>query len=386
MNRRKISKIGILTHKGNWNYGGLLQALALHHWLEAKGFEVEMINLNQIAFTRGTISKIRNLLLDPIFAIRKLFSGKHLKVRKQKHTNADLLRKFQDFKTKNQLRYSEGTDEKNIGKLVTKYDAIIVGSDQVWAFKCFRPLLFLMDWQPEYSGIKISYAACSPDAYTPWFYKKFIKRKLLQFDALSVRDEMTQAWVKKCSGLQPDIVADPTLLYDFDYLLDKNEYVAPYIFVYCLGGEIEGGGAAVFQEIKKYYGDLKIVAVTIPHVSLEAEKFADEVIYDASPQKWLTLLANAAFVYTDSFHGCIFALKYRKQFLAYYAQLDRASRLLDLKKRYGISSVIVASVNDMLCERSIELGIDYKKVQPIVENQKKIAVQFLENALCFGKE
>ena len=386
MIKRRISKIGILTHKGNWNYGGLLQALALYHWLQAKGFEVEMINLNRISFNRGKISKIRNLLLDPIVVVRKLFSGTQVKVSKQKYIDTGLLYKFQDFKIKNQLRYSEEINEKSIGKLVTKYDAVIVGSDQVWAFKCFRPLLFLLDWQPEYSGIKISYAACSPDIYIPWYHKKVIKRKLLQFDALSVRDEMTQAWVKKCCGLQPDIVADPTLLYNFDYLLEKNERVDPYIFVYCLGGEINGGHATVFQEIKRCYGNLKIVAVTIPHVSLEAEKFADEVIYDASPQKWLTLLANAAFVYTDSFHGCIFALKYRKSFLAYYVQFERASRLLDLKKRYGISSAIVASVSDMLRERSIELGINYEKVKPILEEQKKIAEQFLENALCFGKE
>lgn len=382
---RKISKIGILTHKGNTNYGGVLQALALHHWLQAKGFDVELVNLNRISLEGKTIDKIKNLLLDPGRIIHKLCC-KHTKVIRQETVNLSLLYKFQDFKKRNLMLYSEESDEKDIGKLVIKYDVIIVGSDQVWAFRSFRPLLFFMDWEPEYSGIKISFAACSPSVYIPWFRKKLIRKKLLQFDALSVRDVTTQKMVKACCGVEPLLVADPTLLYDFDYLLERNEYTEPYVFAYCLGSEIKGGHRRAIQEIKKYYGSIKIVAITIPHVSLEAEKFADEVIYDASPEKWMTLLANAAFVYTDSFHGCIFAMKYRKQFLAWYTQYERASRLLDLKKRYGISNAIVGSIEEMLVIKSLELGINYEKVQLILENQKKISVQFLEDVLCFGKE
>ena len=142
----------------------------------------------------------------------------------------------------------------------------------------------------------------------------------------------------------------------------------------------------MIKEIRKKYGAIKVIGVAIPNLSQEVEKFADEIIYDASPGKWLTLIKYATFVYTDSFHGCMFSLKFKKQFIAYYAQQSRASRLIDIRNRYGLENAIVSSVSEMQEKQCIQNGIDYEKTNSLIQEHIDLSKQFLNNSLCSTNE
>ena len=154
-----------------------------------------------------------------------------------------------------------------------------------------------------------------------------------KFHSISVRDNTTYKLISPLlNNAQPTIVADPTLLYNFNEIIKTKRIISePYLFVYILGAEIKEGHSYIIQQMKKEYQFSKIVAVCIPNISLEGEKIADISYRDASPEQWLNLFYHAQCVYTDSFHGCMFSLKFNKGFIGYYISESRASRLIDLK-------------------------------------------------------
>ena len=109
--------------------------------------------------------------------------------------------------------------------------------------------------------------------------------------------------------------------------------------------------------------------------------YADKTFYDADPAKWLQLIKNADFVYTDSFHGVLFSLKYHKPFLAYYTEKMRATRFLDLGKRYDIDKFIVRNVDEVEEKNSIENPPDFDRIDGLLNNHRRCSFDFLHNAL-----
>lgn len=377
MKNKEIKSIGIITHRGNYNYGGLLQALALQRWLSSQGFDVEIINLHKMQLTGSKLGRSIRALLTPLKTLKKLTK----RVTNQQPPKS-FMQIFKNFRESAKMKYSSEVLPNTIGEITKKYDAIIVGSDQVWCYKYARPLIFFIQWKPAYKGRMLSYAACSPDMDIPWYNKGIISKQLKQFDEISVRDVNTQQWVQTMCNRKPLVVADPTLLYDFEDVVGLNKINEPYIFAYILGSEICGGHDSIIKEICERYGAIKVIGIAIPNKSNEVEKFADKVIYDASPKDWLTLIKYATFVYTDSFHGCMFSLKFKKQFIAFYAQQSRASRLIDIRDRYGLEYAIVSSVSEIQEKECLQNGINYEKSSPLIQEHIDLSKRFLINSLC----
>lgn len=379
-------KIGILTLHYTCNYGGILQCLALQNFLIERGYEVELIRyipterpgvLRRIIMLISTFSSLHDIygfIHDQLCILRAKLE------KRKKKSSSGLLNKCNDFIAKH-LNYTFAVNEHTIGYLAPQYDAIIVGSDQVWTGLGQKHLIFLFDWEPIYKGLKISYAACSANSHIPRLAADKIERRLREFDALSVRDRNTYNLVKHTTEITPSIVVDPTFLYDFQEIVGSRIINGSYIFCYILGGEIQGGHSQVIAEIKKKYGNIPIIAIALPDYSLEAKKIADQVIVNASPQTWINLLTYSDFVYTDSFHGCVFSMKYQKNFLAYYTYAQRTSRLIDLKQRYGLEAVIVNSTKEMVAKESIKNGVNYLKVNPLIEKYKRESINFLKGSL-----
>jgi hypothetical protein len=377
-------KIGILTLRCGKNYGGIFQCLALQNVLKENGHDVEVISFEY----KGRNSVIRKFLFFLFICVdvRRLYEFISDTVRslhrKAKPLSPEMLKSRLVFIEKN-INFTEKSDQFSIGKLASRYDAIIVGSDIVWSGLGKKYLPYFFDWEPNFKGLRISYAACSHDNKAPFFNRKKIKNLLLRFDALAVRDTTTYKMVYNTSSLKPQMVVDPVFLYDYRQFIGPAIRSEPYIFAYILGDKIKGAGGqqAVISRIKNHYGNMKVIAIVIADVSLEAETFADEVVYDASPEEWLNLLYYATFIYTDSFHGCIFALKYQKRFLGYYSSYHRSSRLKDFAERYQVDKYIVYSVEDMVNKRSVEEVIDFKTTNSIIDIYKNKSLFFLLNSM-----
>ena len=376
-------KIGILTMAYRRNYGGILQCVALQNTLTSLGHEVEVIQFRskqKASFRR----RLRLLCTDFKFTVYvswlkdKCSDAFGRLLNKQHSLPKSLLDNCGKF-IQNNINYTEVCDESTIGQLVKRhgFEIIIVGSDKIWGSLGYDQLVYFGDWFPKFEGKLISYAACSSQSHVPKYNHQKVEELLLHFTAISVRDRHTWNVIRPFVKAEPQIVVDPTVLYDF------TEYISPYeggeyIFAYILGREIKSGGhAKILAQIKNKYGDMPVKAVVLSDESLGIVPYADEVIYDADPGRWLNLLAHASFVYTDSFHGILFSLKFQKPFVAYYRELDRASRLIDLKERWGLDGFIVDSADKM----KVKILPDYQKINNKIKEERKQSLQYLVNAI-----
>lgn len=364
-------KVGILSQCYRRNYGGILQSYALFQTVKKLGYETEIIDFRYNAGSNLSIQQIATIIFNKFFKKKDVKSKPSIAPRKlpKEHVEA-----FMRFKGTYQ-KLSPMLDSKTIGRYVQKYDAIIVGSDQVWNDLEGRRLFYFFDFGMPYKGRKIAYAPCSIRTQVKGFAKRRLERKLKHIDAISVRDETTRNLVFSTAKINPLIVLDPTFLYDFSEFISTPIVKGDYIFTYILGGEISCGHHAVLEKIFEKYGKMRVVAAIIPDDSLEVEKFADEIKYNAAPNEWVNMIANAKFIYTDSFHGCVFAMKFHKPFFAYYKESRRASRLIDLSKTYSLDNIKSSGDDIVLAD------IDYKRVDCIVEKQREKSIEFLESSL-----
>lgn len=369
-----IMKIGILTMQYRKNYGGILQAYALMKVISSMGHEVEHIDFRYNPKENiHWVNRFRNLVVSipKAFGLRR--PQKKFKANRelpQEHINA-----FARFK-KDNIRYSRVVYNDSINDIVNDYDCIVVGSDQVWNNVEGSHLHFFFDFQPEFRGKKVAYAPCAVFSNTPWYNRRKLSRLLHSFDYIGVRDNTTAALVRNVSGLNPQVVLDPTCLYDFNEFANSSPIIeGDYIFAYILGSELKGGHKSIISKICEKYGNMKVIAAIIPDICTEVEKFADKVMYNAMPSEWINLIAHSRFVYTDSFHGCMFAMKFHKPFFAYYRDSNRASRLVDIKHTYHLSNIFQSGGDYQI------IDVDYQKVDEILNEQKNKSLEFLKSSL-----
>lgn len=365
-------KVGILTQFYRKNYGGILQSYALFQVVSNLGFDVEILDFRYNTKTNRTIGqKINGLLKKHLPRKKKIKPKIETRGLPKEHVEA-----FASFKQKF-LKYSPVAENETIKNLVANYDAIIVGSDQVWNDIEGKHLYYFFDFGKPYKGKKISYAPCSIITDIPRKTKRRLGKQFKKMDNISARDKTTQQLVITTSGIKPEIVLDPTFLYEFKEFSSPAIVNGDYVFAYILGSEIEMGHEAVLKEIFKKYGKMKVVAAIIPNISLEVEKFADEVRYNAAPNEWVNLIANSKFVYTDSFHGCVFAMKFHKPFFAYCKDAKRTSRLVDLKNTYGFKNIHAPKETITIAE------IEYDKVDDTLKTQKENSLRYIKESLSF---
>lgn len=367
-------KVGILTMSYRRNYGGVLQSYALFKTIEGMGHEVEIIEFRYNSLDNShLVTRIKRV---PVAILKKLgFKSYRPPLKETRELPDEHVAAFKAFKNK-YIKYSKTVTNNNLFSVANDYDAIVVGSDQVWNNVEGSKLHYFFDFGKPYKGRKISYAPCSVHENVPFFNRKKLKKLLGKFDALSVRDQTTANMVKQVSGLDAKIVLDPTCLYSFTEFATLPPLVeGDYIFAYILGSEIKDGHKGIIRMISEKYGEMKVVAAIIPNVALEVEKFADKVMYNATPADWVNLIAHSKFVYTDSFHGCMFAMKYHKPFFAYYKDASRSSRLKDIKKQYGLSNIFMSGEAYAINE------VNYVVVDKIFEEQRKESLGFLTSAL-----
>lgn len=374
----KMNKIGILTFHYSNNYGGVLQTVALYNTIKSLGYDVEVINYIPKGYKKQNIIRLLGINKKNIKNSFKIFEyiKKILIIMKYKSL---ITRRFDTYR-KNNLKMSRQVDEDSLENILSNYSTIVVGSDQVWNPSQRKDPFYFLNFGTKYKGKKISYA---PDSTVSEISKEdfeTVKNALNQFEYISVRNRHTYDFVYTAIKKDTEIVVDPTLLYDFNNN-DKKPSKEEYILTYILGKEINGSHTEVISKIKNKYGDLPVYSIKIPSANFDFAPFSSKVFYDLSPSEWISMFQNAKFIYTDSFHGVLFSMKYRKPFLAYYTEALRSTRFIDLGNRYGIDNFIVKNTTEIEKKCSLDLLPDYKSINQIINQQKNVSIEFLKSAL-----
>lgn len=377
-----MGKIGILTFHYSNNYGGVLQAIALQNTLRGLGYDVEVINYIPKSYKPynviGNLGIRKNIFLNKLKNLNIYNMAKKIKIM-NKYCDS-IINKFNIYRGKN-MCLSEKVDEDSLLSILNNYSAIIVGSDQVWNPSQRKSPIYFLDFVDKYKGKKISYAADSTIKDVSNEDLSRMKKALSEFNYISVRNDHSNEFVKTVINKEVEIVADPTLLYDFENVEKARDEEPEYILTYVLGKEINGSHNKAIEKIRNKYGNIPVYSIKIPTVNFDLSHFADKVFYDLNPDEWISMFRNAKFIYTDSFHGVLFSLKYHKPFLAYYTEKLRSTRFIDLGKRYDIDKYIVQNVSDIDDNKLLDILPDFNTIDKIIDLQKQSSLNFLSKAL-----
>ena len=357
-------KIGILTFHRAENFGAILQAFALFTFLKNRGFQVEIIDY------RCREIDVHYQILNPeilwsrknfIASFREYYSRfKSLGLRRIRKA------KFRQFMTENLVLSREYS---TISKPLD-YDAIIVGSDQVWNSHLCRgsESIYFLDF-PFATGTKrISYAASSEKNGLDRLDDSIIENALNKFDRISVREEFLKAKLQPLVRKTISVCLDPTFLLekkDYERLI-KGRTDFEYILVYQMTPFPEYMNA--IESIAREKG-LKIMQIFGGYQdSKDSEIF--KTVRDWGPIDILSIIAGAKYVFTTSFHGLALSIILEKDFWC----IDKGDnyRQKSILTRLNLENRLLDSVTDISCD-----SIDYSAVNKKLKYLIKDSIDFL---------
>ena len=196
-----------------------------------------------------------------------------------------------------------------------RYSAVITGSDQVWNITIEDgDDAYYLPWVKKAKKIAYapSFGAKNVMKYSddPDRYKGYIDN----FDALSVREENGQKWLKEIAGVNVPVLLDPTLLLDAeDYkrIAYRNLKVPEeYIFFYSPGYQRDI--VKLVNRVSSKYRLPVIAFNTKTYYVKGVQKKGFQLPDIENPRSYLSLIQNATLVMTTSFHGTIFPTIFRK--------------------------------------------------------------------------
>jgi len=381
-------KIGIMTmYYGNYNFGGQLQALALRHIVEGLGHECQVINFA----AKIQSSVFRRILHTPKRVLLKRVKQKALYALKEKTDKSfhkDTLLRQKRFRSfMNEIPHTEFCTTDSIKEMLQEeFDACIVGSDQVWNPQWWVPEYFL-DFVSKKTK-KIAYAASLGVDKLSEKDIAFIKNKIKDFVAVSIREEGGKRLLEHHVTNQLKVTLDPTLLYTremWDKIAVKPEIEEPYVVLYFPGGKSE----SALRTWHEFCRAKNLKLVVFPHFQgkydIADEKFSDIRDYSSGPAEFIGLIKYAKYVMTGSFHATVFSIIFHKQFISFREKMDMNTPVEMLRngallKELGLENRLVQ--RDWIPSlHLLEQPIDYIKAEDRLELLREESMKFLQDAL-----
>lgn len=374
------------------NYGTLLQAYALQKAIEQLGHENVILSDNEIlkAFreahppkprakqdapaSESQMTRLRRWIRDPGRLLRRM-QARHDRDRyefpyegSQKACSA--------FREK-ELQVLHDVQPDSLAVLNGDYDAFICGSDQIWSvFEYnFNPYYYLDFARKK----KIAYAPCLGTDNIPEEKASQIRELLKDFEAVSVREDVSAKQLAALTGREVCWVADPTLLHDRPFWTAFSSGVAAqrnkYILCYFL--ENKTWYIEYAQTMAKKLG-LRLLLIPSRWDHLQHSFVAD---FAVGPREFVALFRDAEYVLTDSYHGSIFSLIFEKEFqyLQRFAMSDPNSQNIRIQSLFGL-----LDLGDRIVTEGMRLPVNNMKYSEIVrkvDSFRNRSRKFLEGSL-----
>jgi len=347
-------KIGILTLHFSKNYGAVLQTYALLSIIKVKGHTPFVID--RVPEYKSFLHKMYHR-----YSLKEHLSWRKL----------DQFVKEQLFpKTKRYASFkSLDVFEKE------KFDAIIVGSDQVWRFKVVG-LNYFLDFVRDSKIRKIAYAASF--GKSNWDETDYVEdtdkiRGLLQqFNSISVREDSGVNICKNIFNVDAECVLDPTLLFTGEFY--RKTLLSKYI------RSDSGKIISYFLGSKKYDNINYCSSLANQYGLVYEDLYTRSSFLHVSVEYWLNEICNAKYVITNSFHGMVFAILFRKFFLIINLDGGGSSRIMSLVAKLGLQKRYVDSITDVTISKLDEY-IDYDMVHERLSELRQESLRFLNSSI-----
>lgn len=366
-------KISVITLHRIVNYGSVLQAYATQEILKKMGYNVEFIDYYpERMHMFGMLKRIKNKgdKFQKSFILRNvariiMFPSYILRF--------DRFHKF----IKEKLNLSEAIykSEEDFIKNPPKADFYCTGSDQVWNSgwneKIDHP--FFLDF--ETNGKKcFAYAASFGKNKLEEWEKEETKKLLKKYSNIAMR-EKSGVDILKDLGINNGInVLDPTLLLsgkEWTKIASKKYENKKYIFVYNLNRN---------KKIDAYVEKLaKEKKLEVYYVSYALHEFykKGKMKCNIKVEDFLSLIKNATYVVTDSFHATAFSINFNTQFMIIFPE-KYSTRVKSILEITNLQSRIVENCDDITLANN---EINFDEANEILDVERKKAMKYLDEIL-----
>lgn len=303
-----MKKLLLITLYDVYNIGNRLQNYALQKVIESYGFKVTTLD-NGYSNIYGIDPKIKYIIKKTLVCL----GHKKYTENCQRYERLNSIKKpTKKFNSANFLDIRQISNQQAFETDWSDYELAIAGSDQTW-HKWSEdvnelPYYYLQFMPPEK---RVSYAASFGFEAFP---EKDIKQHSVGLQGMreiSCREESGCRLVEELTGKRVPRVLDPTLLLSADEWRELENQAnnsaksyGNYAFAFFLG--------KISDEYRKY------INKTMKEKGIDKLiDFNDNKIGACGPREFLSLIDNAQFVFTDSFHCTVFSTIFDKDFTAF---------------------------------------------------------------------
>lgn len=354
-------RIGIYTQKLENNYGGILQNYALQYVLKSLGHTPITFDYRpRTNYFWYILSQAKNVFLRLL--------GKKRKIHKYKKGTERSV--YTQRFIRNNIKTSWRMQFLNpLIPYLLRIDCALTGSDQVW-----RPSYNILSYAYLHFVTnrripKVAYAASF--GVDTWEYSKVATQQCQEwikcFKAVSVREDSGIALCKNYLHVDAIHVLDPTML------LTRDIYEAlcvgikplcekPFLAAYVL--DLDEDKERIIVNIAKRKGLSCMIFSAEKNISLTVEQ-------------WLSIYRDADYVVTDSFHGTVFSIIFRKSFNTIINHDRGSSRFDSLLSIFDLRSRLVDESEGLFNLESIK----WTSVENILSEWKIKSINYLKNNL-----
>lgn len=356
-----MKKIGILTIYRSGNYGATLQAYATREAINQNGLgDADIIPYCSDAIKQKlnlAFLKKEGLFRTAVACVEKLYY----------HPRMKKVGRFVD-------EFAGKTDiaREDLPSLNDSYDIFLSGSDQIW-----NPQLqhgdtsYLLDFVTD-DKKKRSYGSSFGVKEIPEEYRETYVKLLSSYRRITVRERAGAQLLDDLLGREAELVLDPVLLLtpeQWNEKLPKRLFKKKYVFAYQMAHS-----SLPAKAVSKACKTLGAGAIFVPFPILGACRCRPKL--NLSSLEWVAAIRDSEAVVTDSFHGVVFSILFKKNF--YYMITSqtvkkRLSRLETLLDDLGIEGRLVDSVE--ACD--FTKTIDYDAVHARLDDLRARSVKIL---------
>lgn len=371
-----MKKIALFTFYKN-NYGSILQCYSIKAKVENFGLRCDVICQKESS-------------LNPI--IRKPISA--LKIISYILYNKDYLIKLKsnqnDYLSDNTKELMKNFVEKTISPVVfTKkeinsidknagYDYYIVGSDQVWNVYVNYTKFFFLPFAPRQK--KVAFSVSLGSLPIERRYLRRLKQGAKSFPKISTREQSGKDLLESLTNISVEYTNDPT------FMLNKNEWLEMVKGSHCeeqsyvLLHFIDTPSQDAINSIEKYLKSNEICVISIGYNHKEFN-FCNAKFLDGDPFDYVSMIMNAEYVFTDSYHTTLFSINLEKNFSVFERQYahrhPQSNRISDILERYNLKDCYYENNR-----REFRIcSLDYDNVRRKVEQDRSNTIAYLAEAV-----
>lgn len=367
------NKIAIMTWYTYKNYGTALQAAALYKKINELGLYPDIIQYTP----RTGVSE------PSMSALAKRAANKAKSIVNGTYMPPEKAELFDSFFKERITETRECKTYPELYMLNDEYNAFVCGSDQIWS-----PLNYDGNYYLEFVKNSAKAVAYAPSLGVSKIkdddIKESIIRNVSRFEHLSVRENLGAKLIKEIAGIDAEVVLDPTLLmtgseWDKYANVDKCPEIKEKEYMICY---FLGDADKYMSYVRALSAKAKIPFYVIPVTKKQKNKNA--VPFEVGPCEFVSLIKNAKYVCTDSFHGMAFAVNYNIPFSVFKRFNDKDpgsqnSRIFSLIEMLDLGSRLV-DPGDKIDLKKIS-GFDFTEANKILEEKRALSRKYLKNSL-----